>query len=46
MIDFRQDEHVRTRLGWFHKRAFHAVMFDLSASAQRDIAVGWSRPLP
>ena len=46
MIDFRQDEHVRTRLGRFHKRTFHAVMFDLSAAAQRDVAPAWSRPLP
>ena len=48
MLDFRQAEHVSQRLGRFHGRLgmFDIVAFDGSARACRDVAAGWTRPLP
>jgi prepilin-type N-terminal cleavage/methylation domain-containing protein len=46
MIDFRQPDHLATRIGRFHGKAFHAVGLDLAARVEKGTREDWSRPLP
>lgn len=48
VLDFRQADHVRHRLGWFHGAGgrFQAAMFDGSAAAVSEVAEHWAEPLP
>lgn len=47
-LDFRQAEHVRTRVGWFHagRRRFDAEKADGSARTFIAVDPDWSDPLP
>jgi prepilin-type N-terminal cleavage/methylation domain-containing protein len=45
-IDFRQADHVRTRIGRFHDKRFHAVFFDTSAGVRYEVEPAWTAPLP
>ena len=46
MVDFRQADHVATRLGWFHAGRIQMVLADLSARAEREPAYSWYALLP
>jgi len=51
MLDFRQSDHVRDRLGRFHgpggtQKLFDAAAFDGSARGHRDVQAAWSIRLP
>ncbi len=53
VIDFRQESHVRTRVGRFHSGgkprpdgAFDAATYDGAARGRTVIPAGWSDPLP
>lgn len=48
VIDFRQDDHVTKRLGYFHAggRAFDSAMVDGSARSWGAIELQWTEPLP
>ncbi len=48
MLDFRQDDHVRTRLARFHRhhKAFSAALIDGAARSFRDVLAHWKLPLP
>lgn len=48
VIDFRQDEHVLTRLGKFHStnKAFGGVLLDGAARSWTDVPDAWRDPLP
>lgn len=46
MLDFRQPEHVDTRLGRFHSKLFNASMVDLSARTHRKVRSEWVIRLP
>lgn len=48
-IDFRDADHVATRLGYYHgsdMSAFDSAMFDASARSHKEIKERWTRPLP
>jgi prepilin-type N-terminal cleavage/methylation domain-containing protein len=47
-LDFRQDDHVQHRLGWFHgrNRFFDGAMFDGSARVFGELPSAWQHPLP
>jgi prepilin-type N-terminal cleavage/methylation domain-containing protein len=48
VLDFRNDAHVRERLGLVHARgnAFQGVRFDASAQAWSAVPEAWREPLP
>ncbi|MEX2217809.1 MAG: type II secretion system protein [Phycisphaerales bacterium] len=47
-LDFRNAEHVATRVGRFHTRRglFDGAMFDGSAKSFIDVPPAWAKPLP
>jgi prepilin-type N-terminal cleavage/methylation domain-containing protein len=47
-LDFRQEPHVRLRVGWFHagRKGFDAVTLDGAARARREVPQSWSQPMP
>lgn len=48
-IDFRNTEHIDTRLGTYHGNdmsVFNATRFDTSAGSHNDVSERWTRPLP
>jgi prepilin-type N-terminal cleavage/methylation domain-containing protein len=48
VLDFRQQEHVAHRLGWFHaaRKKFDASDFDGAARPHESVPAAWVRPLP
>lgn len=48
MIDFRQTDHVETRLHRFHRgdRSFNTVALDGAGRSEREPKATWKRPLP
>jgi len=52
VLDFRQEAHVKDRLGRFHGRKgntagrFNAAMFDGASRVESDVDPGWANPLP
>jgi prepilin-type N-terminal cleavage/methylation domain-containing protein len=48
VLDFRVEEHVEQRVGWFHRRgkSFNAAAFDGSVRPYLQVPERWREPLP
>ncbi len=46
ILDFRNDAHVRDRVGYFHGGKFNGAMLDGSAHTFSQVAPAWLTPLP